>query len=113
MMSEQDFKRFLNDLDADAALRGAVEALRPDGREGSEVPADALLALARKRGYDIDADDIAPKVAELEESDLENVAAGAVRKTGIRVAGISGESSDASHGKWIDVLSLRGSDDWR
>ena len=108
-MSEKDFKRFLSDLDTDEGLRRAVEALRPRGREGSEVPADALLALARERGYDIDADDIAPRVAELDESDLEDVAAGAtVRKTGIRVSGISSEARDATYGKWIDILSWSG-----
>ena len=113
-MSEKDFKRFLRDLDRVADMRSAVEALRPAGRAGTEVPADALVALARERGYDIDAEDIAPHVAELDEldeSELEDVAAGVLRATGI-----SGESRDTQNAagdyKWIDVLSWSGGYDW-
>ena len=58
-------------------------------------------------------DDIAQRVAELDESDLEDAAAGAtVRKTGIRVSGISSEPRDATYGKWIDILAWSGGYDW-
>ena len=108
-MSEKDFKRLLSDLERDEGLRGAVEALRPEGYEGSEIPVDALLAFARERGYEIDADDIAPRVAELDESDLEQVAGGTLRQT---TNSVDSSTASATYGKWIDILSWSGGYDW-
>ena len=105
-MSQSELNRFLKDLESNDALRGAVEALRPAGASGTSVPAEGLLALAKQQGYEVSMDDLAAQSAELDESDLEAVAAGALRST--TTLAIGGESKDAGHDKWIDVLSI----DW-
>jgi len=82
-MSDKELKRFIEDLDGVDSLRSAVEGLWSACGEGGEVPAGALLTLARERGYDIDADDIfARGSAELDDDDLDKVTGGTLRLSG-------------------------------
>ena len=102
-MSDKELDRFLADLESDASLEQAVQALRPDGATDNHVGAEALIALARQRGYQIDMDDFVPEVGELDESELAAVVGGTMAQPSNLAVKLN--PALANRGKWIDVLS--------
>ncbi len=47
-MSDKELNRFLADIESDASLNQAVQALRPAGDADNRVGAEALIAFARE-----------------------------------------------------------------
>ncbi|MCP5152012.1 MAG: Nif11-like leader peptide family natural product precursor [Chromatiales bacterium] len=101
-MSEQNLKAFLSALAADPSMNAALRAAAGVGAE-DKVPVEALIRFAASKGFAIEADDLMATERELSDADLEEVAGGVGY---LRLGGVSGETKDSSHGKWIDVLSL-------
>lgn len=104
-MSEKELNRFLADLESNASLHEAVQALRPASDSGNCVPAEALLAIAKQHGYRLEMEDFNASVGELDESELEAVVGGATSLAGRTV--LPASPIDANHGKWIDILSFK------
>ena len=69
-MSDDQFKAFLEAVEADAALQEKVQT------EASRY-ADAVVAIAKEAGFGITADDVKRAQLEISEDDLEGVAGGA------------------------------------
>lgn len=68
-----------------------------------ETEAD-VAAFAAECGYSFSAEEL-KSLAELTEAELDNVTGGAAF---VKYDGVDGESRDASHDRWIDVLSIAG-----
>ena len=68
-MSEDQFKAFLEAVEADAALQESVQA------EANRY-ADAVVAIAKEAGFAISAEDVKRAQLEISEDDLEGVAGG-------------------------------------
>ena len=69
-MPDDQFKAFLEAVEADAALQEKVQT------EASRY-ADAVVAIAKEAGFGITADDVKRAQLEISEDDLEGVAGGA------------------------------------
>ena len=68
-MSNDQFKAFLEAVEADAALQEKVQT------EASRY-ADAVVAIAKEAGFGITADDVKRAQLEISEDDLEGVTGG-------------------------------------
>ena len=68
-MADDEFKAFLEAVEADAALQEKVQT------EASRY-ADAVVAIAKEAGFGITADDVKRAQLEISEDDLEGVTGG-------------------------------------
>ncbi len=105
-MSDKELNRFLADIESDASLNQAVQALRPAGDADNRVGAEALIAFAQQRGYQLDMDDFMPEVGELDESELAAVVGGATSQSSNAMVKLN-PAFNSNHGKWIDILSFK------
>ncbi len=102
-MSDKELNRFLADLESDASLEQAVQALRPAGSTDNHVGVEELIALARQRGYEVDMADFVPEVGELDESELAAVVGGTMAQP----SSLAVELNPAQAGRrnWVVVVS--------
>ncbi|MGE0857514.1 MAG: Nif11-like leader peptide family natural product precursor [Gammaproteobacteria bacterium] len=105
-MSDKELNRFLADIESDASLNQAVQALRPAGDADNRVGAEALIAFAQQRGYQLDMDDFMPEVGELDENELAAVVGGATAQGSNAMVKLN-PAFNSNHGKWIDILSFK------
>lgn len=71
-MSKEELGRFTKEVEENEALKAEVVKLGTDG--------EAIVKFAQEKGYDISMEDLeqAKKDAELSDTDLDNVAGGAL-----------------------------------
>ena len=74
-MPEDQFKTFLEAVEADAALQEKVQS------EANRY-ADAVVAIAKEAGFGITAEDVKRAQLEISEDDLEGVTGGAMWSPG-------------------------------
>ena len=75
-MADDQFKAFLEAVEADAALQEKVQT------EANRY-ADAVVAIAKEAGFGITADDVKRAQLEISEDDLEGVAGGTIPIKGL------------------------------
>ena len=74
-MADDQFKAFLEAVEADAALQEKVQT------EANRY-ADAVVAIAKEAGFGITAEDVKRAQLEISEDDLEGVTGGAMWRPG-------------------------------